>query len=287
VIRPARHLVAALLLVLAPAALGYESAVHQAFTFLAAKQFNRCIENTPVAPLTPLQVRYIARSNVAQSEVNPFVRMFRWSYYDRSEEAERTAFWLIDTRFHGQFNERVRRLEKAQDEVAAYKEFGRIVSFLQQVTSPPRVVPVYTGRFWRLSFSDRFDSFPVDELALNQAVAQDCSFLEAVKEDYHAILSTTARDTLAAVVEPISGMPVSWQVFWTLADEQRSFGEYGSAGNNFGRKVEFRCGDERCLLLKDDPLYREFALARHLQAVRATMAAMYLSQRHNAAFAER
>lgn len=285
--RPASYLVA-MLLFLSPPALGYESAVHQAFTFLAAKQFNRCIENTPVAPLTPLQVRYIARSNVAQSDVNPFVRMFRWNYYDRSEEAERSALWLIDTRFHGQFNERVRRLERAEDDVAAYKEFGRIVSFLQQVTSPPRVVPVYTGRFWRLSFSDRFDSFPVDEAALNQAVEQDCSFLEAVEADYHAILSETARDTLAAVVEPISGMPVSWQVFWTLADEERGFGEYGSAGNNFGRKVEFRCGDdERCLLLKDDPLYQEFALERHLQAVRATMAAMYLSQRQNADLAER
>ena len=279
---------ALIVLIASAPAHGYDGDLHQAFTFLAAKQFNRCVENRSIPPLTPLQVRYIARSNVAQSDVNPFVRMFRWNYYDRSEEAERSAFWLIDTRFHGQFNERVRRLERAEDDVAAYKEFGRIVSYLQQVTSPPRVVPVYTGRFWRLSFSDRFDNFPVDEAALIQAVEQDCSFLEADEADYHAILSATARDTLAAVEEPISGMPVSWQVFWTLADEGRGFGEYGSAGNNFGRKVEFRCGDdERCLLLKDDPLYQEFALERHLQAVRATMAAMYLSQRQNTDLAER
>ena len=35
----------------------------------------------------------------------------------------------------------------------------------------------------------------------------------------------------------------------------------------------------RCLLLKDDPLYQEFAFDRHNEAVTATMLAMLLVQR--------
>ena len=63
-----------------------------------------------------------------------------------------------------------------------------------------------------------------------------------------------------------------------------AFGEYGVAGNEFGNRVEFRCGTEddpkmRCLLLKDDPLYQEFAFDRHREAVSATMIAMLLVQR--------
>jgi hypothetical protein len=74
-------------------------------------------------------------------------------------------------------------------------------------------------------------------------------------------------------------LPVSWQVFWKPASKAGDFGEYGPAGNNFGRKTSFRCGAAKpCLLLDDDPLYEEFALQRHADAVRATMQAMYLLQ---------
>ena len=77
----------------------------------------------------------------------------------------------------------------------------------------------------------------------------------------------------------MSGMPTTWEAFWTLG-APGEFGEYGDAGNNFGRPTRFNCGEaERCVLLKDDPLYAAFALERHVAAVRATMAAMLLAQR--------
>jgi len=257
----------------------YDGAAHQTLTFLAARQFNRCVEDTVIAPLTPLQVRYMARSNVAVANANIISKMFRWRYYDRAEQAERSALWLIDTRFHEQFNEQIRRLRDAEGEVDAYRELGRIVNYLQIVTSPAHVVPVYAARFWRFSFSDRFDSYPVNDTLLAESVQGECGFLSGTPAGYQQILMDTAADTLAAVQAPIAGMPVSWQAFWTLAKNAERFGEYGPAGNNFGRKTEFSCGEQRrCLLLKDDPLYQEFALQRHLQALRATMAAMYLHQ---------
>ncbi len=260
-------------------AVAYESRLHQQLTFLAAKQFNHCVADSEIPMLTPLQVRYMALSNVGLAESNFFVRMFRWGYYDREDQSEHSSLWLIDTRFHEHFNEILARLDKSKEPVRIYQDFGRILGYLQTVTSPAHTVPVYTARFWRLSFADRFDSYPVDEQALATALGDDCSFLEHWFDSYTDILRVVAEDTLAAVSQPISGMPVSWEAFWQLGDEAADFGEYGPAGNKFGRNTSFRCGGrQRCVLLDDDPLYAEFALQRHLRAVRGTLAAMQLMQ---------
>ena len=260
-------------------AVAYEGQMHQRLTFLAAKHFNHCVVDSDIPMLTPLQVRYIALSNVGLAETNFFVRLFRWGYYDRADQAERNLLWLVDTRFHEHFNEIQARLDKSAEPVRIYQDLGRILGYVQTVTSPAHTVPVYTGRFWRLSFADRFDSYPVDEQALATALGDDCSFLERWYDSYADILRIVAEDTLAAVSLPISGMPVSWEAFWQLADDADEFGEYGPAGNTFGRNTSFRCGNrQRCVLLDDDPLYAEFALQRHLKAVRGSLAAMQLMQ---------
>ncbi|MDH3641154.1 MAG: hypothetical protein OES38_03605 [Gammaproteobacteria bacterium] len=257
----------------------YDGEQHQQLTFLAAKQFNRCVAGTNVPMLTPLQVRYIARSNVGQAERNLFARMFNWRYYDRGAEAERSMMWAFDTRFHEHFNEVLERLNRADDAAKRYSNLGRIVSYVQVVSSPAHTVPVYTARFWRFSVTDRFDRYSVDEDAVAALIADGCDFLNEPAVDYGALVRAVATETLSAVREPIGGIPASWEVFWEFADQAGNFGEYGPAGNNFGRATQFKCrGDERCVLLKDDPLYAQFARERHLSAVRGTMGAMLLMQ---------
>ena len=177
---------------------GYEPSVHQKLTFHAAKLFNRCADEALVPPLTPLQVRYIAKSNVAVADSNFLVRMFRWNYYDRQGQRERSALWLINTRMHGHFNHLLDGLYDAEDSVERYRLLGAIVSYLQLMTSPARVVPVYTGRFWRWSFSDRFDTYRLDDDALEAALGVDCEFLQDPSDDFEALLVETADATLAA-----------------------------------------------------------------------------------------
>lgn len=270
----------ALLLALAGAsASAYDGSAHQFMTFLAAKQFNRCVEGTDIPALTPLQVRYIARANTGLADRSVFARMFNWRYYDRNDQAEQSMMWIVDTRFHDHFDELSGRLVAVDDPVAAYQDLGRAISYIQLVSSPPRVVPVYVARFWRFSFSDRFDSFPLDEEGLIATIEGDCSFLESPPESYADVLIAVADRTMDAVFEPISGLPTDWTAFWRPNSNADGFGDYGPAGNAFGRRTEFRCaGGERCVLLKDDPLYAEFALARHADAVRGTLAAMLLMQ---------
>jgi len=268
--------------VLPGAASGYEPERHQRLTFFAAKALNRCLDGSEVAPLTPLQVRFIANSNMGLADSNALVRFFRWSYFDPAPSDDRRFLWLINTRFIDHFEELASDVRQAADAAARYEELGRIVSYVQLVSSPPRALPVYTARFWRWSFRDRFDDYRVDPAVLERAVeAAECDFLAPRPQSFRRILTDVAADTLRAVRSPIGGLPTTWEAFWMPGEDPGEFGEYGPAGNNFGRRVEFPCrsGDAaRCVLLKDDPLYEEFALARQLAAVRGTARAMYLHQ---------
>jgi hypothetical protein len=256
----------------------YEPKNHQVITFVAAKQFNNCLQEpgNGIPRLTPLEVRYVVKSNVGQAKANPFGRMFRWNYYDVAG-ADRRWLWVMDTRFNGHFDDIAKELAETADPGEQLKLVGRLVSYIQDVTSPAHAVPVYSTRFWRFSFGDRFDGYDVDQDELAEAVAEDCPDLATSVDAYQQILKDTALDTLAALQEPLPGLPLTWEAFWSLPQESGSFGEYGPAGNNFGRAVEFDCGEgQRCVLLRHDPLYRQFALARHAAAVRGTMRAMLL-----------
>jgi hypothetical protein len=274
-----RCLIGLLALLWLTPALAYQGNDHQFLTFLAAKHFNRCAEGTDIPPLTPLQVRYIARANSGLVERSVLARMFNWRYYDRADQSEQSMMWLVDTRFHDHFNDLSGRLTVMDDPVAAYQDLGRILSYVQLVTSPAHVVPVYTARFWRFSFNDRFDGYPLDEDAIEAAIGKDCGFLDEIPGSFEEILTGTADRTMQAVMSPIEGMPASWSDFWKPDRNPGNFGDYGPAGNSFGRRTEFRCGDrQRCVLLNDDPLYVEFAMARHLDAVQGTLKAMLLMQ---------
>ena len=277
---PARLAVAGLAWALAGAAAGYESPGHQKLTFLAAKQLNRCLAGRIIPPVNALQVRMIARANARQADTNMFVRMVRWNYYDRSGVGDRDILWVIDTRFHEHFDQQVRELAAASGDGEAFPYVGRILNYVQDVTSPAHAAPVYTARWWRLRLKDRFDGFPIDEDRVAAAVRGSCAHVLASTADYDDVLKETAEDTLTALEAPMFGLPASWEAFWTLNENPGKFGEYGPAGNNFGRNASFRCGGQRrCVLLSEDPLYQEFALQRHIGAVVASMRVLLILQR--------
>ncbi len=264
-------------------ALAYTPEIHQQLTFIAARQFNRCVQDSQqVERLSALDTRYIVKANVAQADNNFFVRMFRWNYYNRADQGTRSSWWLVETRFHGHFSELLGQLQNTEQNTEkkrrALQTLGRLLTYIQKTSSPPHVVPVFTGRWWRFSMSDRFNRFPVDAHAVEQAVAAACAQIDPANDSFSKLLIDTAEQTITAVKSPIAGFPATWESYWEFADQADDFGEYGRAGNNFGDRTQFRCGTERCLLLKDDPLYAEFALRRHVAAVVASMRAIALMQ---------
>jgi len=260
-------------------ALAYDAKAHQQMTFLAAKQLSRCLGSSGEQLFSPLEVRVIATNNAALADGNFFVRLFRWNYYDPLERQDSAVAWVLDTRFTGHFRSLVRDIERAESEERALEALGRLVSYIQMVTSPARALPVYAPRFWRWTFADRFDHYPLRDAELEARLGEDCLHLERVPESFQALLAEVAGDTVRALQGPIGRLPATWESFWTPSDVPGEFGSYGPAGNNFGRYTEFPCGPtdiNRCVLITDDPAYMAFALERQLAAVRATARAMLL-----------
>ena len=273
-------------------ACAYDGAIHQQLTFMAARQYNRCVEEGRLARLTPLQMRYVAKANANRADRAWWQRLFRWNYYDRSDQSANRVLWLVETRIHDTYEDTLRRLANARDLSRRFTNLGRIVNHLQDATTPAHVVPIFTTRFWRFSFSDRFNTYPVDEEAVLRALGDDCTAVRGFDGTFERLLVETANRTLASIEEPIRGMPANWEAFWAPDKDDDDFGSYGKAGNNFGLETSFPCatgddGTERrsrrqrrrgCVLLNDDPLYAEYAAARHLDAVKATMTAVAIMQ---------
>lgn len=264
----------------APNVSALTSETHQILTFIAAREFNSCARaEMSVTRFSALDTRYIVRANAAQADTNFFTRMFNWNYYNRADQTPRTAFGVIDTRFHDHFDDLVEDTDASVDRQRRLKNLGKILSYIQDMSSPARVVPVYVSRWWRFSVGDRFDRFQVDSAAVEQAVTGRCDEIADVAESFEEILRAVAWQTISAVRGPILGFPATWEAYWRFAEEDDEFGDYGPAGNSFGDRTNFRCGDgKRCLFLKNDPLYRDFATARHISAVLGSMRAMAVMQ---------
>lgn len=272
----------------------YEGDIHQQLTFLAAQQYNRCVEDMHLPRLTPLQMRYVAKANANRADRSWWRRLFRWNYYDRSKQSPRRVLWLIETRIHDTYEDTLRRLSNARDLSRRFTNLGRIVNHLQDATTPEHVVPIFATRFWRFSFSDRFNAYPVDEDAVHRALGDDCAAIRGSDGTFERLLVDTADRTLASIEAPIGELPSTWEVFWEFDKDADDFGTYGEAGNNFGRETTFSCPDAtaadraeaeaegrtpgECMLRENDPIYAEYAAARHVDAVRATMTAVAIMQ---------
>lgn len=267
-----------LLLGLAGTAWSYEGEIHQKMTFAAARQFNLCAPGAELTGLTPLQVRYIARSAVRESD-SRLVRAFRWGFYEREEQARKHLLGLVQTRLHDRFGKLQAATGEAEDLLEYYSVVGQIMAHVQDMSVPVYVVPIYFSRFWRLSMRDRLSVYPIDvELLTARLGERSCEELFSEEATPEELLVELAELTISAIRQPIVGQgPATWESFWEF-DREGRFGKYGPAGNRFGERTDFSCGDQTCLFLQDDPLYREFALDRHFDALQYSLRLMRWAQ---------
>ncbi len=266
---------------MAPSLRAYDGDIHQQLTFIATKQLDRCIEDTDIPLLTPLEIRYMVKGNVGEADRGWFTGLTQWQFYDHSGSDDSSWLWLVETRVNARFQGWVGELEASDGFAQQYSTLGKLINNLQNMSSPAYAVPVYYSRWWRLSTSDRFNNFPVDHEALERALENSCTELSITgpPQSPTDTLRWIAQETIAALNQPIPGMSATWTSFWE-PDRDGGFGSYGPAGNSFGRRTEFDCPDPRCRLRDGDSRYQAFALQRHRQAVIATMKAMYWKQWH-------
>lgn len=272
-----RGLLLLLAVLLAAAAWGYPPERHQRLTFLAAREFNRCNVDQQVEPITALQIRYVAGGAVTESE-SLLGKLFRWRVFTPQKEDGR-ILWLLETRVHRRFVRAVENYREAANSAERYKALGVIVFYLQLMTSPPHVVPVFQGRLWLGQLDDAFNRYRVDPEQVGVALGEGCPDPDVAGTlEFTELLRRTAMGTRAALRQPIADFGVDWQVFWEMNADPGEFGSYGPAGNNFGDDTDFPCDQDRCVLLQDDPIYQAFAAERHAEAVRVTALAIWAAQ---------
>ena len=260
----------------------YEGEAHQQLTFIAARQYNRCAEDTHLARLTSLQVRYVALANANQAEPPWWQRMFRWDYYDRGEQSAGRVLWLFETRLHDRFRDAIKRLDEARDLSRRFTNLGRVVNDIQDVTTPSQVAPVFTMRWWRFSVADRFSGYPVNTAAVERALGTDCAAVRGADATLANLLVDTADRTIESIVEPIRGMPTTWEAFWELDNDQGEFGRYGNAGKQLRARREVsgaaRTRAASACCWRRIRSTRNSRATRHLDAVKATMTAIAIVQ---------
>ena len=265
-------------------AFAYPAKSHETLTFLAAQFYNGCAHQLGYAPLTPLEIRYIAKANSQEADRGLWDRLTRRDYFEQEGEERSGLLSFMETKMSEHYDRLVSGLEETAEPRERFRSIGRMVHYLQKLSSPVHVVPIRVTRILRAQFVDRFDRYPIDRDAIVQVLEGNCEFMVYTMEmatlDQDALLSGMANETRASIRDPIPGLPVTWEAFWEYG-EPGTFGSYGVAGNNFGRNTEFPCpttATQRCLLLEDDPIYRNFARHRHVEAVKATVAALLLTR---------
>jgi hypothetical protein len=236
------------------------------------------IEGGPLAELR-VYAAAIVRGNRGE-DLNLAVKWTRYNHFYKPGVRLRTLWRKTsDRRVRQMWAEAVANARRGRLR-AAYDRVGRVVHHIQDMASPPHVVPVNHG------LTDGFEKFPMRELIAKARGDRSVALGDLAGARAHDRL---ARDTLRAVREggfEIDGAFVSWRAFWR--ENGRRFGGYGEAGNHFGATTLRLSGEgtHRSAAVPTS-VYRDFARARLEDALAYTRSFLrYAVQRLRAVHAK-
>lgn len=186
-------------------------------------------------------------------------RASNWHFYNRDGQVRR-AWWGAERNLDAVLRQRIRELEKRletrePDPSEIYKAAGRVLHYIQDMSVPAHVVPIYHGP----GLKDRVDGYPPSGGdALRKAVQEElgqnlqergCEWLrpgnpEGSSSDFFQnLLDSTAQTTLRAIGQTNSPDAGSerWLKFWGSSRNPKGFAEYGPCSFEAGIDPE-TCG---------------------------------------------
>ncbi len=190
-------------------AFGFGLSDHSQMTWLAVAEYNRCARR----PVSDEAVTYLVLQNLDE-DVNLIKKWGKYSHYFNPEKP------LHD----------LRRLDASLRVVEllgghATEEVGHAIHHLQDMASPPHVVPV------RHSLFDGFETLAVEPTEMPELAASDCADLATWAASFRGDLLTLLDDT---ALETLHRVRTPWaRQFW-IENSGPLFGEYGTLGNSFG-----------------------------------------------------
>jgi hypothetical protein len=314
------------------ASLAYSIDNHDALSNLAVKRFNHCAkelasQGVELTSLGSPETRAIIEGSKAEDEQAPLKRASSWHFYDPARRLGDKSILVFrdfvdEPALHERFNElEIFTRSKLQisgiGDAYIYRSVGRMLHYLQDVTVPAHVVPVFHPSPKKLG--DAFDSYEISGQAFNEGLADGGATCDAMWAEvksvnsFNDLLNKMGDHTLDVIdketVTTKEGVQGTWsKQFWSdipsefcrkkameqMTNEEREagkkpsldhcFGTYGVFGNNFGNTsfcdslVVFGwCSKTRHQVAEE--VYKQFALARHRDAVEVSVKAMMLLQR--------
>ena len=237
----------------ASSALSYRLHEHKIVTRCAVSVFNAC--QTKMV-FSALDTQSLVQGNLSE-DYNLLAKWLRSSHYYNPERR-------VSKLLRNDALSRVRYLEK---QPSSLRKLGKIIHFVQDVTSPPHVIPVAHN------LSDGFEKFQVREKDLIRSKYTCPTEIRSPG----VVLKHTALQTLTRLNEEAKAQRddqsyrFSWAMFWTKRTGS-NFGSYGFWGNAFGiTEPIFVLGHAYKF---DKEVFYNFKLQRLNDAVQATLETM-------------
>lgn len=172
----------------------------------------------------------LAVANVAE-DLNVVVKWGFYNHYFNPMGAVRTSWRATsDARVAGLWTD-IEAAIRAGDAEEAWDRAGHLLHHIQDMASPPHVIPVEHG------LGDGFERYPIGPLV---AGAQGTRVPAMGGIELHEDLARRTWDAVETGSYDRCGRTIRWEQHW--APERGEFGRYGGEGNRFGDAAD--CPEE-------------------------------------------
>lgn len=237
---------------------------HKLITNEAVEVYAQCIKELGVKDTLAAGLNLIAEASKSEDESRFFQRYFNWHFYDAykddTEHSMGRALTGPRKSLHSIYNKRIDSLVESlvnKNNNDIYEYSGRLVHFIQDMTVPAHVAPIYHYKFLWMGNPDYFDSMPewgtAKYIKPEKLCSIDISVIPNLKVYAKNILDKTAKNTRDNILEKIpvpTGHDLdgkTWEEFWTLRNHKNDnadsysgikygFAPYGNQGMNGFKK---------------------------------------------------
>jgi hypothetical protein len=236
-----------------PSAFAFDPDLHGKYTEAAFTLYREHCQPAPPSGAVESVVKGVQAEDSAT-----LTRAGNWHFYNRDGRV-RKAWWGPERNLDAVFRQRIQELEgrletRDPNPSEVYKAAGRVLHYIQDMSVPAHVVPIYHGP----GLKDRFDGYPPaagDALrnAVHEALGRDlaaggCERLrpghgEGSADFFPSLLDNTAQTTLRAIGQtdhPDAGSE-RWLKFWDSSRNPKGFAKYGPCSFKAGVHPE-TCG---------------------------------------------
>jgi hypothetical protein len=236
--------------------------------------------------------KIIVAGCVGEDKVLSTFRWRNWHFLHPKEELGKKWFIMNQSmlpRFCG-LDKRLHRLIKEYKETNSeakrkkllkeiYRQIGRIIHYLQDVSVPAHVVPIYHGP----GSPDKFDGYEYEygpeceegEKSVDLEMEKGLTLKRLLRKSACATVKSIGEGNTFYITKDGKEVLVTWEVFWSKPRSE-GFSEYGILKNNFGvSRIRDDKGHE---YLVEDNVYKRFFGKQYRQAINTTIKALLYLQ---------